>query len=74
MCDCYECERFLQPYLDRQLTEAEVLEAEEHMDECSYCRRAYHFEEKLRMYVRRVASEPMRPELKQKLAALRISL
>jgi anti-sigma factor (TIGR02949 family) len=74
MCDCYECERFLQPYLDRQLTQAEVLEAEAHLDECSYCRRAYHFEEKLRMYVRRAASEPMRPELKQKLAALRISL
>jgi anti-sigma factor (TIGR02949 family) len=74
MCDCYECERFLQPYLDRQLTQAEVLEAEAHLDECSYCRRAYHFEEQLRMYVRRAASEPMRPELKQKLAALRISL
>jgi anti-sigma factor (TIGR02949 family) len=74
MCDCHECEQLLQPYLDRQLTEAEVLEAEEHLDECSYCRRAYHFEEKLRMYVRRVASEPMRPELKQKLADLRISL
>jgi anti-sigma factor (TIGR02949 family) len=74
MCDCQECEQFLQPYLDRQLTQAEVLEAEAHLDECSYCRRAYHFEEQLRMYVRRAASEPMRPELKQKLAALRISL
>jgi anti-sigma factor (TIGR02949 family) len=74
MCDCYECEKFLQPYLDRQLTEAEVLEAEEHLDECSYCRRAYRFEERLRMYVRRAASEPMSPDLKRKLAALRISL
>jgi anti-sigma factor (TIGR02949 family) len=74
MCDCRECEQFLQPYLDRQLNQAEVLEAEAHLDECSYCRRAYHFEEQLRMYVRRAASEPMRPELKQKLAALRISL
>jgi predicted anti-sigma-YlaC factor YlaD len=74
MCNCEECEQFLQPYLDRQLTEAEVLEAESHLDECSYCRRAYHFEEKLRMYVRRAASEPMSIELKRKLAALRISL
>lgn len=74
MCDCQECEQFLQPYLDRQLTEAEVLEAEAHLDECSYCRRAYHFEEKLRMYVRRAASEPIPPDLKRKLAALRISL
>jgi predicted anti-sigma-YlaC factor YlaD len=74
MCNCEECERFLQPYLDRQLTEAEVLEAEAHLDECSYCRRAFAFEEKLRMYVRRAASEPMSIELKRKLAALRISL
>ena len=74
MCNCEECEQFLQPYLDRQLTEAEVLEAESHLDDCSYCRRAYHFEEKLRMYVRRVASEPMPLHLKQKLAELRISL
>ncbi|MBD0339198.1 MAG: zf-HC2 domain-containing protein [Thermoleophilia bacterium] len=74
MCDCAECEQLLQPYLDRVLTEAEVLEAEEHLDHCSYCRRAYRFEEELRMYVRRAASEPMPLELKQKLAQLRISL
>ena len=74
MCDCAECEQLLQPYLDRVLTEAERLEAEEHLDHCSYCRRAYRFEEELRMFVRRAASEPMPPELKQKLAALRISL
>jgi mycothiol system anti-sigma-R factor len=74
MCNCEECEQFLQPYLDRQLTEAEVLEAESHLDECSYCRRAYQFEEQLRMYVRRAASEPMPLHLKQKLAELRISL
>ena len=74
MCDCAECEQLLQPYLDRVLTEAEVLEAEEHLDSCTYCRRAYRFEEELRMFVRRAASAPMPPELKQKLAELRISL
>ncbi|MEX0673716.1 MAG: zf-HC2 domain-containing protein [Gaiellaceae bacterium] len=74
MCDCAECEQLLQPYLDRVLTEAEVLEAEEHLEHCSYCRRAYRFEEELRMFVRRATSEPMSLELRQKLAALRISL
>lgn len=74
MCDCAECEQLLQPYLDRALTEAEVREAEEHLDECSYCRRAYRFEEQLRMYVRQVAAEPMPPDLKQRLSELRISL
>ena len=74
MCDCNECEQFLQPYLDRVLTDAEVKEAEEHLDRCSHCRRAYRFEEKFRMYVRQAAAEPMPVELKERLAALRISL
>ncbi len=74
MCDCAECEQLLQPYLDRVLTAAEVKEAEEHLDECSYCRRAYRFEEQLRMFVRLAATEPMPAQLKQRLAELRISL
>jgi anti-sigma factor (TIGR02949 family) len=74
MCDCVECEQLLQPYLDRTLTLAEMKEAEEHLAGCSYCRRAYKFEAELRMVVRRATNEPMSPELKQKLADLRISL
>ncbi len=75
MCECDRCEELLQPFLDRQLDEAERAEAEEHLARCSYCRRRYVFEEKLRMYVRQtVAGEPMPPELKAKLASLRIAL
>jgi anti-sigma factor (TIGR02949 family) len=74
MCDCADCERMLQPYLDRVLTDAEMREAEEHLDECSYCRKRYRFEHELHMYVRTAASEPMPAELKQKLAALRTPL
>jgi anti-sigma factor (TIGR02949 family) len=74
MCDCDDCEKFLQPYLDRELSEAERLEAEEHLDQCSYCRTRYRFEAELRMFVRRAATEPMPPELKARLAALRVAL
>ncbi len=74
MCDCQQCEQMLQPYLDRVLDEGERAEAEEHLDACAYCRRRYVFEEKLRMYVRRVAAEPMPVELKERLANLRIAL
>ena len=74
MCDCDDCERMLQPYLDRVLTDAEMREAEEHLDDCSYCRKRYRFEHALHMYVRTAASEPMPVELKQKLAALRTPL
>ena len=73
-CPCSTCEELLQPYLDRELTEAERLEAEAHLEGCSYCRKRYRFEEKLRMFVRQAAVEQMDPLLKQKLASLRTAL
>ena len=45
---CVKCEEQLQPYLDRELTDAERAEAEGHLDNCSYCRKRYRFEEELR--------------------------
>ncbi|MDQ3995038.1 MAG: zf-HC2 domain-containing protein [Actinomycetota bacterium] len=71
---CEKCEELLQPYLDRELTDAERLEAEAHLDLCSYCRKRYRFEESLRRYVRQAWSEGMPPDLKEKLAALRTPL
>lgn len=71
---CAKCEEVLQPYLDRELTEDEKAEAEAHLDQCSYCRKRYRFEESLRRYVREAAVETMPPELKAKLAALRTPL
>lgn len=71
---CDKCEQMLQPYLDRELTEAERMEAELHLDGCSYCRARYRFEEKLRMFVRQATVETMDPKLKLKLAALRTAL
>jgi anti-sigma factor (TIGR02949 family) len=69
--DCGKCERLLQGYLDRELSEQEVAEAERHLDGCDYCRRRYRFEESLRVYVRTTAAERMPPGLMAKLAQLR---
>jgi anti-sigma factor (TIGR02949 family) len=71
---CDRCEELLQPYLDRELTDAERAEAELHLEGCAYCRKRYRFEEELRRFVRRAAVEEMPPELKAKLAALRTPL
>jgi mycothiol system anti-sigma-R factor len=71
---CAHCEEVMQPYLDHTLSDEERRDAETHLDECDWCRRRYKFEEELRRYVRRVVSEPMPAELKEKLAALRIPL
>ena len=71
---CAKCEEMLQPFLDRELTDLERLEAEKHLDACLYCRKRYRFEVTLRRYVRQAAIEPMAPELKVKLAQLRTPL
>ena len=71
---CDKCEQMMQPYLDRVLSDDERAEAEAHLDECSYCRKRYRFEEEFRVFVRKAVAEPMRPELKAKLRALRTPL
>ena len=71
---CAHCEEMMQPYLDHVLTDEEMAAAEAHLAECELCRRRYRFEESLRIYVRKAATEPMPAELRQKLSALRIPL
>jgi anti-sigma factor (TIGR02949 family) len=72
---CAHCEEMMQPYMDRVITDAERAEAEQHLDGCTYCRKRYRFEEKLRQFVRQaVELEPMPLELKAKLADLRTPL
>jgi anti-sigma factor RsiW len=71
---CAYCEEMLQPFLDRELSDAERAEAERHLNACEYCRKRYRFEAHLRMFVRQAAVEPMAPALKRKLASLRTPL
>ena len=71
---CAKCEELLQPFLDRELNDAERAEAEAHLSTCSYCRKRYRFEEHVRQFVRQAVVEPMPLELKQKLADLRTPL
>lgn len=71
---CDKCEELMQPFLDRVLTDAEMREAEAHLAHCGWCRRRYRFEISLRQYVRQAVAEPMPPELKARLAALRTPL
>ena len=71
---CEWCEEVMQPYLDRQLSEEERVEAQAHLDECSYCAKRYHFEESLRVYMRTAGADDMSPDLKERLSALRTPL
>ena len=67
---CEACEELLQGYLDRELTDSEVLIAEQHLDGCDYCRRRYRFEVSLRRYVQTTTAERMPAGLMEKLTQL----
>ena len=72
---CAKCEEMMQPYLDRELDDTLMREAEAHLDGCVDCRRRYKFEVSLRRYVRTVAAEKTMPAgLKERLSALRTPL
>jgi hypothetical protein len=71
---CEKCEEMMQPFLDGTLSDVEVAEAQSHLDKYSWCAKRYHFEERLRHYVRVAFTEPMPADLKAKLAALRTPL
>jgi anti-sigma factor (TIGR02949 family) len=68
---CDACEELLQGYLDRELTDSEVGQAEAHLDGCDYCRRRYRFEVSLRQYMQTTAVERMPAGLMEKLTQLR---
>ena len=71
---CAKCEEVMQPYLDGALSDAEIAEAQSHLDRCGYCARRYRFEVHLRRFVRQAAVEPMPPQLEQRLLELRTPL
>ena len=72
---CAKCVEMMQPYLDRDLDDTLMREAEAHLDGCVDCRRRYRFEVSLRRYVRTVAAEKTMPAgLKERLSALRTPL
>ena len=71
---CEQCEEMLQPYLDRELTEAERAEAEAHLDGCEYCRKRYRFEETCGGSCGRRSYEPMAAGAEGAARALRTPL
>lgn len=70
-CGCTDCEKMMQPYMDHVLSDEQIAEAKEHLAACPPCEKRFHFEERLRVFVRVSVEEPMSDGLKEKLAGLR---
>ena len=71
---CEWCEEVLQPYLDRDLNDADAATVIGHLRTCKWCDDRYKFEGHLRRLVRLTVVEPMDPGLKLKLSELRLEL
>jgi mycothiol system anti-sigma-R factor len=60
--NCRDCARALNPYLDRELSEEDVIQVRSHLEACGGCLQMYQFEESLRRLVRVRCQEQGAPE------------
>jgi anti-sigma factor (TIGR02949 family) len=73
---CTEAEQHLQEYFDRMLPDELVVAIEHHLEACDSCARAYAFERRFRVYLKRccggdAADEHCREEFRQTLQRCR---
>jgi mycothiol system anti-sigma-R factor len=60
--NCRECAQALNPYLDRELSDDDVIQVRGHLEACGGCLKMYQFEESLRRLVRVRCQEQGAPE------------
>jgi mycothiol system anti-sigma-R factor len=60
--NCRDCVKVLNPYLDRELSDMEVVEVRGHLEACGGCLHMYQFEESLRRLVQVRCQEQGAPE------------
>jgi mycothiol system anti-sigma-R factor len=62
MINCRDCYNALNPYLDRELSDEDVVQVRGHLEACGGCLHVYQFEESLRRLVRRRCQQQAAPE------------
>ena len=77
MINCQDCARALHSYLDRELSDDDIVQVREHLDACGGCLNVYQFEESVRRLVRvrcrqQSAPESLRVRITMSLAMERI--
>ena len=69
MINCRDCARALNPYIDRELSDEDVVQVRSHLEACGGCLHLYQFEESLRRLVRVRCLEQGAPEsLKERIS------
>ena len=62
MINCKNCKQALHPYIDRELSDEDIVQVRDHLDDCPGCLHLYEFEASLRRLVRVRCREQLAPE------------
>jgi mycothiol system anti-sigma-R factor len=62
MINCQNCVRALNTYIDRELSDDDIVQVRQHLEDCGGCLHLYQFEESLRRLVRVRCREQGAPE------------
>ena len=62
MINCTHCLQALNPYLDRELSDDDIVQVREHLEACAGCLHQFQFEESLRRLVRVRCQEQQAPD------------
>jgi mycothiol system anti-sigma-R factor len=60
--NCSDCGRALNPYLDRELSDEDIVQVRQHLEACGGCLHVFQFHESLRRLVRVRCQEQVAPE------------
>jgi mycothiol system anti-sigma-R factor len=77
--NCGDCAKALNSYIDRELSDEDIIQVRQHLDACGGCLHVYQFEESLRRLVRvrcleQGAPESLRAKISVSLAMERLRL
>jgi mycothiol system anti-sigma-R factor len=60
--NCRDCAKALNSYIDRELSDEDILQVRQHLEACGGCLHVYQFEESVRRLVRVRCQEQGAPE------------
>ena len=74
MINCRDCARALNSYLDRELSDDDIVHVRDHLEACGGCLHMYQFEESVRRLVRIRCQEQGAPESLRAKITLKLEL
>lgn len=74
MINCKDCLRALNSYIDRELSDEDIVHVRQHLDGCRGCLHLYGFEESVRRLVRKRCLEQAAPDSLRARISVRLEL